>query len=86
MSTRNHSTDDASFVSYLECSESKQRFRQDRMHGLSSAGHPLLVRYDLDAVRAAVRKEDLGVVKIHGRIAVEPEYCLRDLGSVSWGI
>jgi threonine synthase len=59
MSTGNRSTGDTSFVSYLECSESKERFCQNRMHGLSSAGHPLLVRYDLDAVRAAVCKEDL---------------------------
>ena len=59
MSTGNRSTGDTSFVSYLECSESKERFHQDRMHGLSSAGRPLLVRYDLDAVRAAVCKEDL---------------------------
>ncbi len=59
MSTGNRSTDDTSFVSYLECSETNERFHQDRMHGLSSAGHPLLVRYDLDAVRAAVCKEDL---------------------------
>ncbi len=59
MSTGNRSTGDTSFVAYLECSETKERFYQDRMHGLSSAGHPLLVRYDLDAVRAAVCKEDL---------------------------
>ena len=59
MSTGNRSTDNTSFVSHLECSESKERFPHDRMHGLSRTGHPLLVRYDLDAVRAAVRKEDL---------------------------
>ena len=61
MSTDYRLTDDTSFVSYLECSESKERVHQDRMHGLSSAGQPLLVRYDLDAVRAAVRKEDLAL-------------------------
>ena len=59
MSTGNRLAGDTSFVAYLECSETKERFYQDRMHGLSSAGHPLLVRYDLDAVRAAVCKEDL---------------------------
>lgn len=38
------------FVTYLECSLTGERYEADRLHGLSSAGRPLLVRYDLSAV------------------------------------
>lgn len=44
------------FVSHLECSMNGERYESDRLHGLSSAGRPLLVRYDLDGVRAALTK------------------------------
>ena len=42
----------ATFVTHLECSLTGERYTADRLHGLSSAGRPLLVRYDLDAVKA----------------------------------
>ncbi len=45
------------FVTHLECGYTGERFEADRLHNLSSAGKPLLVRYDLDAVKAAVSKE-----------------------------
>jgi threonine synthase len=45
------------FVSHLECSATGQRHAADRLHGLSEAGKPLLVRYDLDAIRRAVSRE-----------------------------
>ena len=48
------------FVSHLECSLTGERYEADRLHGLSQAGRPLLVRYDLDAVGRAVPKEALG--------------------------
>ena len=38
------------FVTHLECSYTGERFEADRIHGLSSAGKPLLVRYDLAGV------------------------------------
>ncbi|SMF77073.1 threonine synthase [Allosphingosinicella indica] len=41
------------FVSHLECSLTGERYEAGRLHGLSRAGKPLLVRYDLNAVRAA---------------------------------
>ena len=41
----------ASFVSHLECSLTGERLPADRLHNLSPAGKPLLVRYDLDAAR-----------------------------------
>src|SRR5229473_3490254 len=42
------------FVSHLECSLNGERYPADTLHGLSRAGRPLLVRYDLDAVRRAL--------------------------------
>ncbi len=48
-----------SFVTHLECSESRERHDHDRLHGLSRAGKPLLVRYDLVAIAKAVSKDDL---------------------------
>lgn len=47
------------FVSHLECSYTGKRYPADQLHGLSEAGKPLLVRYDLDALGKAVSKEDL---------------------------
>ena len=34
-------------------------YEADTLHGLSKAGKPLLVRYDLDGIRNAISKEDL---------------------------
>lgn len=48
-----------SYVTHLECSETGERHADDRLHGLSHAGKPLLVRYDLAAVAGAVTKRDL---------------------------
>ena len=39
----------ATFVSHLQCSLTGERFAPDQLLGLSSAGKPLLVRYDLDS-------------------------------------
>jgi threonine synthase len=47
------------FVTHLECSATGERYEPGRVHGLSRAGKPLLVRYDLDAVRAHLTKEAL---------------------------
>ena len=41
------------FVTHLECSLSGERYPADTLQTLSKAGRPLLVRYDLAAVRAA---------------------------------
>lgn len=41
------------FVTQLECSIAGERFEADRFQGLSSAGKPFLVRYDLDALARA---------------------------------
>ncbi|WP_313737730.1 threonine synthase, partial [Sphingobium yanoikuyae] len=55
----NLTTDRPTFVTHLECSLTGERYEADRLHGLSAAGKPLLVRYDLDGVRAALTKEAL---------------------------
>jgi threonine synthase len=47
------------FVTHLECSMTGEHYPADRLHGLSRAGKPLLVRYDLDAVRRALPREGL---------------------------
>ncbi len=47
------------FVTHLECSMTGARYEADQVHGLSEAGKPLLVRYDLEALGKAVSKEAL---------------------------
>ncbi len=49
----------SSFVSHLECSLTGAHYEADQLHGLSAAGRPLLVRYDLDGVRAELSRETL---------------------------
>lgn len=55
----NLTTDRPTFVTHLECSLTGERYAADQLHGLSAAGKPLLVRYDLDGVRAALTKDVL---------------------------
>jgi len=47
------------FVTHLECSYTGESYPADQLHGLSAAGKPLLVRYDLDALSKAVNKQEL---------------------------
>jgi threonine synthase len=47
------------FVSHLECALTGERHAADTAHNLSRAGKPLLVRYDLDGVRATLTKDAL---------------------------
>ncbi|MEG8040782.1 threonine synthase [Sphingomonas sp. LR60] len=55
----NLTTDRATFVAYLECSLTGERYEADQLHNLSRAGRPLLVRYDIDAVSAALPRDML---------------------------
>ncbi|MGH1411901.1 MAG: threonine synthase [Pelagimonas sp.] len=48
-----------SYVTHLECSLTGKIYPAGQVHGLSEAGRPLLVRYDLDAMKKALSKEDL---------------------------
>ncbi len=52
-------TERQTFITHLECSMTGERYEADRLHGLSRAGRPLLVRYDLDGVRKVLTKEAL---------------------------
>ena len=55
----NTTTDRPTFVTHLECSKTGDHYPADEIHGLSRAGAPLLVRYDLEALANAVTKKDL---------------------------
>lgn len=59
MLTANLRNDRQTFVTHLECSLTGERYEADRLHGLSGAGRPLLVRYDLDAAGKAVSRDAL---------------------------
>ena len=48
-----------SFVTHLECSAEGDIYEADKLHGLSAAGKPLFVRFDLPAVKASVTKNDI---------------------------
>ena len=47
------------FVTHLECSLTGETYEADEIQGLSKAGRPLLVRYDLPALAAAISKRAL---------------------------
>ncbi|MGE3906461.1 MAG: pyridoxal-phosphate dependent enzyme, partial [Reyranellaceae bacterium] len=47
------------FVTHLECSLTGKRYEARVVQGLSEAGRPLLVRYDLDALSRSVSKEEM---------------------------
>lgn len=47
------------FVTHLECGLTGERYEADILRGLSDAGRPLLVRYDLNGVAAAIDKAEL---------------------------
>jgi threonine synthase len=59
----------ACFVTHLECSATGERHEANVLHGLSRAGKPLLVRYDLARLRQAVDRHALA-----GR---PPDMCVR---------
>ncbi len=47
------------FVTHLECSGTGEPHAAGEVHGLSAAGKPLLVRYDLAAIDAAIDRDAL---------------------------
>jgi threonine synthase len=47
------------FTIHLECSATGTRYPADLLHGLSEAGKPLLVHYDLEALRRVISREEL---------------------------
>jgi threonine synthase len=55
----NLTTERRTFVTHLECAMAGDRYEADKLHNLSKAGKPLLVRYDLAGVRKALTKDAL---------------------------
>ncbi|MBH54866.1 MAG: threonine synthase [Opitutaceae bacterium] len=55
----NLTTDRPTFVTHLECGMEGDHYEADVMHGLSKAGKPLLVKYDLEGIQNSVTKEDM---------------------------
>ncbi len=53
----NLTSDRPTFVTHLECGLKGDRYEADVLHGLSKAGRPLLVHYDLAALAKAVSKD-----------------------------
>jgi threonine synthase len=56
---QNTSADRPTFVTHLECGLKGDRYAADKLQTLSDAAKPLLVRYDLPAIAAAISKESL---------------------------
>ena len=48
-----------SFVTHLECSQTGEHYPPGIVYGLSPAGAPLMVRYDLQALGAGLTRETL---------------------------
>src|SRR6478672_2177059 len=46
-------------VTHLRCSLTGARYEAGRIHNLSKAGKPLLVRYDLDAAKRTLTRESI---------------------------
>src|ERR1044072_2391910 len=76
-----------SFVSHLECSYDGSRYPARSLQTVSALGKPLLVRYDLDALRTTVSKERVatrpgGLWRFHEFLPVEHAHNRLDLGEV----
>ncbi len=59
MPNANLTSDRQTFVTRLECSLTGELYEADALHGLSRAGRPLLVRYDLAAAGKALSRDAL---------------------------
>lgn len=55
----NLTIDRPGFVTHLECAATGEHHEADVVHGLSRAGKPLLVRYDLPGVAAVLTRDEL---------------------------
>ena len=49
-----------SLVTHLECSLTGERYEAGQIHGLSRAGKPLLVRYDIETAKRTMTRDSLG--------------------------
>jgi len=55
----NRTVERPTFVTHLECSLTGERYAADRLHNLSTAGRPILVRYDLAGLGKSLTRENL---------------------------
>ena len=55
-----------SYVTHLECSITGKKYEANKIHGLSEAGRPLLVRYDLQKLGKEVSRDDITNSKVDG--------------------
>ena len=54
------------YVSHLECSISGKKYEANTIHGLSEAGRPLLVRYDLQTLKKEISRDVITNSKVDG--------------------
>ncbi len=54
------------YVSHLECSITGKKYEANKIHGLSDAGRPLLVRYDLQTLKKEISRDDIINSKVDG--------------------
>lgn len=47
------------YVTHLECSMTGRHYAANKVHGLSEAGYPLLVRYDLERMKSELNRADV---------------------------
>ena len=59
ITSENITRDRPTFVTHLECGMNGDHYEADVVHGLSKAGRPLLVKYDLKGIQNIVTKEIL---------------------------
>ena len=76
-----------SFVTHLECSKTGKRHEAGKPQNLSEAGKPLFVRYDLEALKGAITKEELatrhyGLWRYHEFLPVTKPENMVSLGEV----
>ena len=53
-------SEEANFVTHLECSLTGKKYEKNKIHGLSDDGKPLLVRYDLKKMSEIISRDDIG--------------------------
>ncbi len=76
------------FVTHLECSMTGETYAADNVHGLSAAGKPVLVRYDLNALAKSLDKDTLaqrpgGFWRYREFLPVRKSENVLDLGEVT---
>ena len=67
------------YVSHLECSITGKKYEANKIHGLSDAGRPLLVRYDLQTLKKEVSRDVITNSKVDGLWRYSPLLPVSDL-------